>query len=93
MTKCTELLTAAEGEIESLNRTLQAKRKEIARLRALLDGAVDSQECNGYIGVQLMEEIKAALGSKHAAWCNLKRPIPHGALAERGPCNCKGWTK
>lgn len=29
-----------------------------------------------------------SIKSRHADWCNTQRPIPHGALAERGPCNC-----
>lgn len=34
---------------------------EVIALRTMLDGALDSQDCNGYIGVQLCEEIRAAL--------------------------------
>lgn len=38
--------------------TLRAQRDELA---ALLSGALDSQEANGYIGVQLCEQIRATL--------------------------------
>lgn len=33
------------------------------KLVEVLDGALDSQECNGYIGCQMVEEIKALLRS------------------------------
>ena len=43
---------------------IAAQRDELA---ALLSGALDSQEANGYIGVQLVEEIRATLAKVRAS--------------------------
>ena len=49
------------GAIDVLREDNARLRAENARLRTLLDGCLDSQECNGYIGCELVEEISAAL--------------------------------
>lgn len=94
--KSAEADRAEVARLEDENKRLRGQKAwqdlEIASLRrevGVLNAEAD--ELQGYIDLYRGSEEPST--PAHADWCNTQRPIPHGALAERGPCNCKGWNK